>query len=144
MKLGFCNICTTTEIWKKENGRVILLPEYTELSIVFSDESIAKHAICFNCSNILNNTLIDIKIREKMIEDLLLKLKDHWKSEMAGWAVDKQFQDIDDLKIKAYDVSEDKAKEKYNNIKELEFQDHLKETKKQKDIAKNLGEFLGA
>lgn len=132
-KPGYCWVCNTVQIWYVDNGRRILTDQYAEFSFVLSDQMIYRHAVCKKCI---------VELTDKKVADLVEKIKSQWSDEMVGWATDKQFKDLRSLEVKAYDIEEEKALKKFEQVTKDDFEKHLQEVKKQKDIAKKVGDDL--
>lgn len=112
LRLGYCGICDKTQIWyrdTKRKGRIIFTPEYAEFSFYLSDGFIYRHAVCQSCI---------VGLTRKIVDDLVKKIKNHWESEMVGWASDVQFTNMRALELEVYDQDEKKVHEKYKVKKE--------------------------
>lgn len=132
MQPNVCWICETTEILvKDQRGKYSPNEKYCLISLVFSNETVAKSAVCVNCANSLTDEKIE-KLNKKFIEV--------WKNEAVGWASDKQLKHIDELEVKAYDIGESEALEKFKLKKNEEFKNHLEQVEIQRDIKKKLKE----
>lgn len=120
LKEGYCGICDNVQIFYKENGQIIFTPEYAEIYIGLSNDTITRHGICKSCIN----NLTDIKV-----SSLLERIKDSWLDEMVGWANDKQFEQVRGILFTAWNRSE---KETIKKHKEKIKIDHEKKVKKKK------------
>lgn len=130
LKPGFCGVCDINQIWYRVGRKLILTELYTEFSFVLSDGLLYRHAICKNCI---------VKLDDKTVDALLVRIKASWEKDMAGWATNKHFIYMRSLKLEAWHQSDKKVEELFKVKKEKDFNDHLKEVKDQKKIAKEQG-----
>lgn len=128
MKLTWdiCGICDEVKILTRDDiGRVVPTEFYCEISVMLSNGNHMSQAICTNCAG---------KLTDKKIGNLIDRIKETWFDEMVGWANDKQFQELSDIGFKSYDVDRGRAIEKYEDVKNKDWENHLKEVKKQQEI----------
>lgn len=120
LKLGFCNICQTQQIWTMEKGKNKPNEFYCELTFAVSDGRIATHAVCINCFTLAN---------DKRVEELFDKIKNYWREEMVGWANEKQFAKMEQLSFVKGTVAADtkESEAKYLVIVEKERKKMLKD-----------------
>ena len=104
LKLGFCGVCDTVEIWVKQpDGRVRKTDAYSEVSLYISDNTVAQHAICKSCRETLTT---------KKVTTLMGRIKATWGDEMVGWATKEQFDKMNAKTVITWDKSEASLKEK--------------------------------
>jgi len=129
LKPEYCGICDLVQIWTRDpkTKKVDITPDYYEISLALSDNTIAQHAICRYCASSLT---------EKDISKLFGRIQETWFGEMVGWASDKQFDKMRSLKVVAYDSNGDNAKVK-NDLREWREKGHKdKLAKAQKERVK--------
>lgn len=121
LKIGYCGLCNTN-IWDDvldKNGRVVGRKpnsEYAEVATMLSNGTMAKLAVCSKCAS---------GITDADINTLFAQVQGYWRSEMVGWATDRQFAKMDKLTIKAWDRDEKKSINKYNTIREKEHREKV-------------------
>jgi len=103
---------------------------YVEFSMMLSDESHARHAVCKQCITILDDAKVAL---------LLERIKDSWFDSMVGWANDAQFEQMKKLKVKSWDLDEKRAISKFKVVREKDHKDELARVLKEKQKEKKDG-----
>lgn len=99
LNIGFCGICEK-QIWSLKTGKLEPNKDYREFWMIFSNDTIAKHAICDLCYSSLDN---------RKVKYVFKRIVETWLKEMVGWANDKQFLETRKLKVLSWGLTEQQA-----------------------------------
>lgn len=98
-----CPICNTVILIERDK-RFVEGPEYAQLELVLSNDSLMTVALCRTCAG--NPTKANM-------DKLIGRIKSTWFGQMVGWATDKQFTKMQKIEIVDHAENREKAIEKY-------------------------------
>lgn len=127
LRLGICGICDHTRIFT-EGLHPKPTEYYTEIYLMFSDETIARHGVCTFCAQSLT---------EEKIKLVMERIRNYNLTQMVGWATEAQFKNMQKLQVKTWDQDKHTCVEKFKEIKDREHKEKCEQKeKKEKDAAK--------
>lgn len=130
LKPGICGVCDITPLFiiDPRTGKRRVSDDYTEITLALSDESIARHGICKNCINNLD---------DQKVELLLERIKLSWADEMVGWGTDTQFNQMRSIELHTWDEQEHEALRKAKVVREDKRLEKIARVKQQKEKGKD-------
>lgn len=124
IQFGICDCCNVTRILERVKKRIRTTSEYTEVTLILSNGSLATHGICRSCKE---------KFTDADSKRVIQNITDTWKRDLGSTASPKQLERVSSITADSWATDEREAKQKLPSIKEKKHKEHLVKAKEVRD-----------
>ena len=118
LRSGICGVCDTVKIIDKDKfNRMILTPDYAQIHLSLSNDTIATTSLCRFCLESITN---------ERVQKLFDRIQATWLVEMESWASPEQIEKTRAITLKAWDRSEDIIRQRHEELKRKDFEKIIK------------------